>query len=90
MLKIIEFFKSPHIQISLATGFSIIVLAYFSKKVLPEPIGYLPLALPPFIAVLYESVLGKYENSKICTTWYWIVAILLATALVILFSWIWK
>ena len=88
MSKFKDFFESPHIQISLATGVSILVLAYFSKHVLPEPIGYLPLAIPPFVATIYESVLGKYKNSKICTTWYWIVAILVATALVILLSWI--
>jgi hypothetical protein len=88
MSKFKDSIKSPHIQISLAAGFSILVLAYFSKRVLPEPIGYLPLAIPPFLATIYESVLAKYKNSKICTTWYWIVAILIATALVILFYWI--
>jgi hypothetical protein len=37
MSKIKELIKSPHIQIALATGFSIIVMAYFSKRVLPKP-----------------------------------------------------
>lgn len=87
MSKIKDFFKSPHIQISLATGFSIIVLAYFSKRVLPEPMGYLTIAIPPFIATMYESVLNKYPDSLISTTWYWITAILVVTALVIIFSW---
>lgn len=75
--------KSPHIHISLATGFSIIALAYASKRILPEPIGYLPLAVPPFLATIYESVLSRYKGRKICTSWYWVVAILIATALVI-------
>ena len=83
--KITELLKSPHIQISLATGFSIIILAYFSKRVLPEPIGYLSLAIPPFIASIFEAILGKYKDSKICTTWYWIAAILIATAIVIIY-----
>jgi len=48
MSKVKDFFKSPHIQIALATGFSIIVMAYFSKRILPRPIGYLPSAIPPF------------------------------------------
>ena len=87
MSKLKEIIKSPHIHISLATGLSIIVLAYFSKRILPEPIGYLPLAIPPFIATIYESVLGKYKNARICTTWYWVGAIWVATALVIIFSW---
>lgn len=83
MSKFNELIKSPHIQIALATGVSIIVLAYFSKKILPEPIGYLPLAIPPFIATIYEAVANKYKNKKITTTWYWVAAILLATVFVI-------
>lgn len=86
MSKLKDFFKSPHIQISLATGISIIILAYFSKRVCTEPIAYLPLAIPPFIATIYESILKKYKDKKICTTWYWIVAIFIATVLVIGFG----
>jgi len=85
MQRLKELLKSPHIQIALATGVSIIVLAYFSKKILPEPIGYLPLAIPPFIATIYEAVAAKHKNKKITTTWYWVVAILVATVLVIVF-----
>lgn len=85
MQKLKELLKSPHIQIALATGVSIIVLAYFSKRVLPEPIGYLPLAIPPFIATIYEAVAAKHKNKKISTTWYWVAAILGTTALVIMF-----
>jgi hypothetical protein len=58
MKKILELIKSPRIQIALVTGVSIIVLAYFSKKLLPEPIGYLPLAIPLFIATIYEAVVA--------------------------------
>ena len=76
--------KSPHIQIALATGVSIIVLAYFSKRILPEPIGYLPIAIPPFIASIYEAVASKHKNKKIATTWYWVTAIFISTALIIL------
>jgi predicted histidine transporter YuiF (NhaC family) len=85
MSKIKELIKSPLIQLALATGFSIIVMAYFSKRVLPEPIGYLPLAIPPFLMVIYEAVVERYKNTRICTTWYWIAAILITTALVIVF-----
>ena len=85
MKKLKEFIKSPHIQIALAAGVSIIVLAYFSKRILPEPIGYLPSALPPFIGVVYEGVLAKHKNKKIATTWYWIAAIFIATAIIISF-----
>jgi hypothetical protein len=85
MKKTKELLKSPHIQISIATGISIIVIAYFSKHVLPEPIGYLPTAIPPFFMVIYEAVVAKYKNSKITKTWYWVTAILISTALVIMF-----
>jgi len=83
MQKLKELLKSPHIQIALATGICIIVMAYFSKRILPEPIGYLPIAIPPFIASIYEAVAAKHKNKKIATTWYWVTAIFISTALVI-------
>jgi predicted histidine transporter YuiF (NhaC family) len=86
MTKLKELLKSAHIQISLATGISIIVMAYFSKRVLPRPIGYLPTALPPFLMVVYEAVLDRYKDRKICTAWYWVAAILVTTALVIVLT----
>lgn len=81
--KLKEFFKSSHVQIALATAVSIIAIAYFSKRVLPEPIGNLPAAIPPFIALIFEAVLNKYKNKKIATTWYWVVAIIGAAALIV-------
>jgi len=84
MEKIKEFFKSPHIQIALATGVSIVIMAYFSKRVLSEPIGYLPMAIPPFIALVYENVLNKFKKKKIATAWYWVAAIFIATIFIIM------
>lgn len=83
--KVNETVRSPHVQIALATGVSIIVMAYASKRLLPEPIGYIPLAIPPFLMTVYESVAKRYPDSSICTTWYWIAAIWISTALIILF-----
>jgi hypothetical protein len=80
-----EMIISPHIQIALATGISIIVLAYVSKRLLTDPIGYLPLATPPFLMIIWEALSDRYKNSRICTAWYWIAAIFVATVLVILF-----
>jgi len=84
MSKIKKFSINPQIQIALATGTSIIVLAYFSKRVLPEPLSYLELALPPFVALLFETATKKKKKAA----WYGrplygILAILLATVLVI-------
>ena len=86
MSKIKDFFKNPHIQISLATGISILTLAYFSKRVLPEPLSYLEIAAPPFIATIYESLLAKHKDKSFMKTWIWILAILVATILVVLLN----
>ena len=86
MSKFKDSFKNPHIQISLATGFSIIVLTYFSKRVLPEPLSYLSIAAPTFIATIFESLLSKHKDKKIMQTRIWVVAIFVATALVIILS----
>jgi hypothetical protein len=64
MTKLKELIKSPHIQIALATGVSIIVMAYVSKRMLSEPISYFALAIPPFIATIYEAILNKYKVLK--------------------------
>jgi hypothetical protein len=86
MSKIKDFFKNPHIQLSIATGLSIIILAYFSKRILPHPLSYLELAAPPFIMTIYESLLEKYKDKKIMQTWIWVVAIFVATAIVIILN----
>jgi len=80
-----ETVASPHIHIALAAGISIIVLAYVSKRMLPEPMGTLPMALPPFLMVIWEAVSSQHKKSRICRSGYWIAAIFLATGLVILF-----
>ena len=84
MKKFIEIIKSPHIQIAFATGISIVIMAYVSKRVLEKPIGYLTLAIPPFIALIFETVFDKYKNSKFLKTWYWVTAVLLSTAIIII------
>ena len=83
MKKIIEILKSSHIQIALTTGVCIIVLAFVSKRILPEPMGYAPLAIPPFIMTMYEYVANRYNDKKIFTTWYWVTAIFSSTVLII-------
>ena len=86
MSKIKEYLRNSHIQISIATGISIIALAYFSKRVLPEPLSYLELAAPPFIATIFESLLAKHKDKKYMQTWVWVVAIVVATTLVIILN----
>ena len=55
MSKVKKISINPQIQIALAAGMSIIVLAFFSKRVLPEPLSYLELALPPFVALFFAE-----------------------------------
>ena len=86
MKKFIEFIKSPHIQIAFATGISIVIMAYVSKRVLEKPIGYLSLAIPPFIALIFETLLDKYKTSKFLKTWYWVTTVLLSAFIIILFQ----
>ena len=86
MSKIKKLKVSPQIQIALAAGTSIIVLAYFSKRVLPEPLSYLELAIPPFIATLYEGATKKKKAAWYGRPVVGILAILLATVLVIVLN----
>ena len=86
MKTICEFFAHPKIQIALAVGVSIIALAYFSKRVLPEPLSYLELAFPPFLGAIFEMAT---HNAK--TAWYTrplvgVLAVLVATVAVILMN----
>lgn len=87
MSKVKEFFGSHHIQLALATGASIITVAYFSKRVLPEPIPNLHQAITPFLAAIGEGVIAWCRKFSRCPwaarTWVWILAILLSTVVVI-------
>lgn len=76
--------KSPHIQIAFASGVSIVVLAYFSKRVFNEQIGDVILGIPPFIAFIFELILNKYQNSKFAKTWYWVTGIFLSAGIIII------
>ena len=84
MSRLKKFLLGPHIQIAITTGISIIVLAWFSKRVLPRPLSYLELAIPPFVATIYEAVYAKHKGKRIATEWYWAFGIIVTTVLVIL------
>ena len=60
MQTIKDFFAHPIIQTALVTGASIIVLAWFSKRILAEPLREWELALPAFLFTLWQGlVAGK-------------------------------
>ena len=68
---------------ALATGASVVVLAYFSKRVLPEPLSKFELALPPLVAVLFEALEKSRKGSWYVRPVFGILAVAVATALVI-------
>jgi hypothetical protein len=78
-----EFFAHPIIQTALVLGASIIILAYFSKRVLAEPLKNWELGLPGFLAVLFQGFAKKYESSRFSRPWIGMLIIVLATILVI-------
>ena len=81
--RLTETLKSGHIHISLATGISIIVMAYASSRILPEPMPYLYLAAPPFLMTIYEALVSKKKYERYTKTQYWVVGIFAATLFVI-------
>ena len=83
MSKLKKLLKSSHIQIALATGFSILLIACFSKWVLEKSINPFLLAVPPLIETAYEGLLKKNKESKILKTWYWVCGIIFSTILII-------
>jgi predicted histidine transporter YuiF (NhaC family) len=76
--------NSPHIHLALTTATCIIVLTFVSRRMLPEPVGYIPVAIPPFVATLFESLKSKYKTSRFTRTVYGILAIFLSTLIVII------
>lgn len=80
-----DFFRSAHIQIALASGISIITLSYFSKYVLSTPLSKISMAIPAFVIPIYEYIAHRNEGKRIATPFYWCLAILTATAIVIAF-----
>lgn len=81
--KIKEYLAHPIIQIALAAGASIVILAYFSKRVLSQPLSTLELALPPFVATLFEAIAKTREDAWYSRPLFGIAAVALSTFLVI-------
>ncbi|MCB0292553.1 MAG: hypothetical protein KDH97_20025 [Calditrichaeota bacterium] len=84
MSKLKQLLHSPRIHVALATGLSIVVLAYVSKRILPEPIRVAYLAIPPLLMTFHEYVLNRYPETRMAKTAYWVMAIFAATVVVIL------
>jgi hypothetical protein len=83
MGKVREFFSHPIIQMALVVGASIITLAYFSKRVLPEPLSNLELALPPLLGALFEGLVQMKKKAWYTRPICGILAVVLSTIVVI-------
>ena len=83
-MKIRDFFRSGHIQVSLALGFSIIVLAYVSKRVLDLPMRSIYLSITSRIMAGYEAVANIKKYERYARPVYWVLAILSVTLVIIL------
>jgi len=84
MKKLIKLAKNDHIQASTVSGMCIIILALAFKKVLHAESTVLEAALPGFIFTIYESVRAKATRRILSRPLLWNLAMLLATALVIM------
>jgi len=85
MSKIKELLKSGHIHVATALGISIIVLAYFSKRIMPEPLEPIYLSITSLIMLGYEVVVGMKKHKKLEKSIYWVMAIIIATIVIIIF-----
>jgi len=78
-----ELAVSGHIHVALALGISIIVLAYVSKRVLPEPMAPIYLSITSLIMLMYETLIGSKKKTRLTNSIYWVLAIFIATAIII-------
>jgi hypothetical protein len=79
-----EYLRSPHIQIAIATGVSILAFATSSVWVTMHFLDPLLLTIPPLIEVVHWALYQKSKDAWYMKTWYWVCAILVSTALLIL------
>jgi hypothetical protein len=84
MSKFKKLIKSGHIHVALALGMSIILLLYVSKRVLAEPMEPIYFSITSLIMLGYETAVGSRKIKHTQNSIYWILAIVVATAVIIL------
>lgn len=85
MAKIKELLKSGHTYLVLVDGLSILAMAIASKYFLKIKINPFLLALPALVLVCYEGLANHKKYRRFAKPWYWVIAVILATAGVILY-----
>jgi hypothetical protein len=83
MKTIKEFFAHPIIQMALVLGAITITMAYFSKRVLPEPLMNWELALPAILATLFQGLIKTRPSSRFSRPWIGMVIVVAAAGLII-------
>ena len=86
MKTIKEFFAHPIIQMALVLGAITIILAYYSKRVFEEPLRNWELALPAFLATLFQGLAASRKTSWFSRPWIGMLILVLATILIIVFN----
>ena len=81
-----EFFAHPIIQLALVLGAITLILSYFSKRVLTEPLRNWELGLPAFIASLFKGLSHMKKSSWFSRTWIGILLVVLSAVLVIVLN----
>lgn len=81
-----EFFAHPLIQMACVLGATTVIMAHFSKHVLSEPIPDWQLALPAFLAALFQGFAVKRPSSPIGRVRIGVLVIVLPAFLVIVLN----
>ena len=85
MAKIKDLLKSAHTYIVFVDGLSILAMAIASKYFLKTKINPFFLALPALVVVCYEGLANHKKYRRFANPWYWVIAVILATAGIILY-----
>lgn len=81
-----ELCKSPLIHVALTTGICIIILAFSSKRILPEPIGFAQMAIPAFLMSIHSTFFQRNKDHPLWQSKYWVLLILFVTIVIILIN----
>ena len=81
--------RNDHISSALMTGFCIIILALFFKKIEQIPVPLFESGIPGFMFMFYEAMREKGSKGAFSRVEPWNLATLMATGLIILRRLIW-
>ncbi len=76
------------ILVALATGASIVAMAFVSKRVLAEPIRPVFFAIPPLLMSAYEYLAHHKKVRYKSNSTFWAVTILVVTTLILVSHWL--